>query len=162
MAGQLTILGVLNSLDMTRKTIAGPTGASVPGGVAGGFGDVVPTPVECSINSLAPPRAEATATLRIFVSVVTFPHAEGQTGLFEVVDALNAERARFGFGQCGQQHGRQNCNDRDNYEQFDERERSDFVAEFLHILSLLVVSSVNSLRTLGNPLFLSTLSLKIF
>ena len=68
----------------------------------------------------------------VTVVIVTFPHASRQTALFKVVNALDAERASLGFGERGQQHGRQDRDDRDNHEQFDEGERPYFT-EFLHM-----------------------------
>jgi hypothetical protein len=73
---------------------------------------------------------------------------------------LDTERASFGFGERGQQHGRQNRDDCDNYEQFDKGERPDFT-EFLHMF-LIGFDSADSLRTLKNSFFLSTLSLENF
>ena len=35
-------------------------------------------------------------------------------GLQEVVDAFNALRLGLGFGECGQEHSGQNCNDGDD------------------------------------------------
>src|SRR5215469_13334171 len=94
----------------------------------------------------------------ILISIITFPDAESQAALFLVINALDAQRPRFGFGQRWQQHGRQNRNNRDHNEQFNERERPDFITESLHIFLILFVFSANSLRTLKNPPFLSTLS----
>ena len=45
-----------------------------------------------------------------------------QPDLFEVVQALDAIGFRFGLGKRGQKHRRQDGDDRDDDEQFDERE----------------------------------------
>jgi hypothetical protein len=52
--------------------------------------------------------------------------------LFEIVHALDAQCASFGFRQRRQQHGRQDGDDRDNDEQFNQSERPYFT-EFLHM-----------------------------
>jgi hypothetical protein len=90
----------------------------------------------------------------VTIAVITFPHTSRQTALFEIVNALDAQRARLGFRQRGEQHSRQNRDDGDDDQQFDERERPYFT-EFLHMTCFGFVSA-NSLRTLGNPLLLST------
>ncbi len=71
-------------------------------------------------------------SLRILVAVVTFPDAESEADLLEIVDAANALRFAFGGGEGGQQHGRENGDDRDHDEQLDERERFLLLDDFFH------------------------------
>jgi hypothetical protein len=52
--------------------------------------------------------------------------------LLEVVCATDALRFGFGLGECGEEHGRQDRDDRDHDEQLDERERSEFFACVFH------------------------------
>src|ERR1700753_3892098 len=75
---------------------------------------------------------------RVTIVIVTFPHASRQTALLKVVHALDTQGTSFGFCERGQQHGRQNRDDRDNYEQFDEGERS-YLTEFLHMFLLVII-----------------------
>ncbi len=58
-------------------------------------------------------------------------HGDGQTELFEVADARCGLGFHTGLGQCGQQHGGENCDDGDNHQQLDQGE----VKEAFHGLS---------------------------
>ncbi len=60
---------------------------------------------------------------RHLVLVVRREDAEGQADLLEVIHAGNTLGLGFGFGQCRQEHTRQNGNDCDHDEQLDQRER---------------------------------------
>ena len=58
-------------------------------------------------------------------------HGDGQAELFEVADAGSGAGLFAGLGQCGQQHGGENCDDGDNHQQLDQGE----VKEAFHGLS---------------------------
>src|SRR5262245_44580028 len=53
-------------------------------------------------------------------------HDPGETQLFKVAQTMNAFRLVVRFRQGGQQHGRQDGNDRDHHQQFNQREGSEF------------------------------------
>ena len=58
--------------------------------------------------------------------------AERETDLLEVVYAINTLGTGFGAGQCREQHGRQDGDNRDNDEQFDEGECPHRFPEVFH------------------------------
>ncbi|MFM1945023.1 MAG: hypothetical protein RI897_4005 [Verrucomicrobiota bacterium] len=60
---------------------------------------------------------------RHLVLVVRREDTEGQADLLEVIHAGDTLGLGFGFGQCRQEHTRQDGNDRDHDEQLDQRER---------------------------------------
>jgi hypothetical protein len=47
----------------------------------------------------------------------------------KVAGAFHPQRVGFALRQCRQQHGRENCDDGDDYEQLNERERSILTLE---------------------------------
>ena len=59
----------------------------------------------------------------ILVAIVTFPDAEGDADLSEIVDATDFLGLFLGRCERGQEHGGKNRDDRDDDEEFDERER---------------------------------------
>ena len=100
-------------------------------------------------NSCEPPDAVETASDT--VAVVTFPEAEGEADLLEVVDAVDALRLALGGGERREQHGREDGDDGDHDEQLDERERRFLFESCFHTLTvvqLLLFSSGDSRRTL--------------
>ena len=54
--------------------------------------------------------------------VVIHIKAVSQAQLPHIVQTLDRLRPGFDSGQCGQQHGREDDDDRNNHEKFDERE----------------------------------------
>ena len=74
-------------------------------------------------NVFVGPTGTLADGLRILVIVVTFPNAEGKTDLLEIVGAADFLGLPLGGRESRQKHGRQNRDDRDDDEQFDERER---------------------------------------
>ena len=56
------------------------------------------------------------------ILIVDGVHQPSQLHLLEVAHALDAGGLRLSLGQCGKEHAGKNCDDGDNYQQFDERE----------------------------------------
>src|SRR5581483_8089408 len=90
------------------------------------------------------------------IVVVLLPNLERHTLLLFIVGARNLVGFRFRFRQRGEQHGCENRDDRDHNEQLNQRKRSDFLTESLHILFSVGYCFGNSPRTLENPFLLST------
>src|SRR5690242_18555149 len=70
----------------------------------------------------------------IAVAIVSAPNTERETNLLEIVDAADFLSLALGGGEGRQQHGRENCDDRNNDEEFDERKR--FFVLLFHNVSL--------------------------
>jgi hypothetical protein len=58
----------------------------------------------------------------VFVTVIVRVHPVGNTNLMLVIDAFCPQGLGFGTGESGQNHCRENGDDRDHYEQLDEGE----------------------------------------
>jgi hypothetical protein len=69
---------------------------------------------------------------RILVFIVTREQAEGEADLLEVVDAVDALGLGLGLGERGEEHRRQNRDDRDHNEQLDKRKRFN-LSEVFHL-----------------------------
>jgi len=61
------------------------------------------------------------------VAIVRRENTEGQPDVFQVVYALNTLGFGFGFGERWQEHSGQDRDDRNDYQQLDEREGANFV-----------------------------------
>ena len=60
-----------------------------------------------------------------FFPTRVFQKMHGQGELLDIALALGTNRLLFRFGQCRQQHGGENRDDRDHHQQFDQRETPD-------------------------------------
>jgi hypothetical protein len=69
---------------------------------------------------------------RVTVLIVQRPLFGPEADLLLIVDAADALRPRLGFGQCREEHGRQNRDDRDDDEQFNKGERPVILAKCFH------------------------------
>ena len=75
----------------------------------------------------------------VVVFVVVHVHDTGQTNLLQIACAGDGASLFTGFRQRGQQHGGQNRDDRDNHQQFNQRERYDF----LHLFFLFLLMTLS-------------------
>ena len=71
-----------------------------------------------------------------YLSPLSFPDAEGDAVLLDVVDTADFLRPALGGGESRQQHGRENGDDGDDDEQLDERERRFLFVHGFHKLTV--------------------------
>ena len=79
-----------------------------------------------------------------FVAVVTFPNAEGEAVLLEVVGATDFLGLALGRREGRQQHGREDRDDRNHDVEFNKRERFFLVGCFHRIVCVVLLLSGTS------------------
>jgi len=57
----------------------------------------------------------------IHITVIAAIHRVRETHLLQITETSRLLRPRSGSGECRQQHARENCNDRNDHEQFNDR-----------------------------------------
>ena len=78
-------------------------------------------------------------SLGIFVVVVAFPDLEGERLFLEVIHAADPLGFALRSSERGEEHGRENRDDRDHDEQFDKRKRLFLLVQFFHLFDWLIV-----------------------